>query len=84
MAECDIVIINESLFNGRLVRYLRELKAKKEVKVIALNNLLKVNGDRFEDNEVIDIHLYKPLNQERVFELIIELYEIKVPHFINT
>ena len=72
----DIVVLHESLFNVRLVEYLTKIKMGKELKVIALNALLQADKKSFVD-DVIDIHLFKPLNQERIFEMIINLYDIK-------
>ena len=60
------------LFSVRLVEYLTKIKMGKSFKVIALNSLLKANKSTFVD-DVIDIHLFKPLNQERIFELIVSL-----------
>ena len=73
----DIVILNESLFTIRLVEYLKKIKSTKELKVIALNALMHSGGDSFV-NEMIDVHLFKPLNQERILEMIIDLYDIQV------
>ncbi len=74
----DIVVLHESLFTIRLVEYLNKIKMEKELKVIALNSLLQSNKKSFV-NEVIDTHLFKPLNQERVFEMIVNMYDINVP-----
>ncbi|GIT99144.1 response regulator [Sulfurovum sp. TSL1] len=74
----DIVILEESLFDIRLIEYLNTIKMDKELKVIALHSLLVSNQNKVLD-EVIDAHLFKPLNQERVFELIVNMYDIKVP-----
>ncbi len=74
----DIIVLSESLFTPRLVEYLNKIKLGKELKIIALNNLMYSNQNSFVD-EVIDVHLFKPLNQERIFELIIDLYHIKLP-----
>ena len=74
----DIVILDESFFDIRLIEYLNNIKMDKELKVIALNSLLESNQNNIE-NEVIDAHLFKPLNQERVFEMIVNMYDIKVP-----
>ncbi|HSR74664.1 MAG TPA: response regulator, partial [Sulfurovum sp.] len=74
----DIVVLHESLFNVRLVEYLNKIKMEKPLKVIALNSLLQSNKKSFV-HEVIDTHLFKPLNQERVFEMIVDLYNIKTP-----
>lgn len=76
----DIVVIHESLFNIRLVKYLTKIKREKELKVIALNALLRADKKGFV-NDVIDIHLFKPLNQERVFEMIVNLYDTKLSSY---
>jgi CheY-like chemotaxis protein len=78
----DIIVLSESLFTPRLVEYLNKIKQGKELKVIALNNLIYSNQNSFVD-EVIDVHLFKPLTQERIFELIIDLYHIKLPSAFN-
>jgi len=72
----DILVLNESLFSVRLVEYLNKIKMGKSFKVIALNSLLKANKGSFVD-DIIDNYLYKPLNQERIFELIVSLYDAK-------
>jgi CheY-like chemotaxis protein len=74
----DIVVLHESLFTIRLVDYLNKIKMEKDLKVVALNSLLQSNKETYV-NEVIDTHLFKPLNQERVFEMIVNMYDIKVP-----
>jgi len=74
----DIVILDASLFNVRLIDYLNEIKISKELKVISLNSLLHSNQNSVDD-EVVDAHLFKPLNQERVFEMIVNMYDIQVP-----
>ncbi len=74
----DIVVLHESLYTVRLVEYFNKIKMGKELKVIALNSLLQSDKKSFV-NEVIDIHLFKPLNQERIFEMIVNLYNIKTP-----
>jgi len=72
----DIVVLNESLFSARLVEYLNKIKMGKSLKVMALHSLLKAQRDSFID-DVIDNYLYKPLNQERIFELILSLYDFE-------
>ena len=74
----DIVVLHQSLFTIRLVEYLNKIKLEKELKVVALNSLLQTNKQTYV-NDVIDAHLFKPLNQERVFEMIVNMYDIKVP-----
>jgi CheY-like chemotaxis protein/signal transduction histidine kinase len=74
----DIIVLHESFFNVRLVEYINQIKMGKELKVIALKSLLQSDKKSFE-HEVVDAHLFKPLNQERVFEMIVNMYDIKVP-----
>ena len=70
----DIVVLHESLFNVRIVDYLNKMKLDKELHVIAINSLFKSDKECYTD-DVIDKYLYKPLNQERVFEMIISMYD---------
>ncbi len=72
----DIIVLNESLFTPRLVEYFSKIKLGKDLKVVALNSLLQSAKKSFV-NEVIDVYLFKPLNQERVFEMIVNMYDIK-------
>ena len=72
----DIVVLHESLFNHRLVEYITKIKMGKSLKVIALNALLRADKSTFVD-DILDMHLFKPLNQERIFELIVNMYDLK-------
>jgi CheY-like chemotaxis protein/signal transduction histidine kinase len=72
----DIIVLHESLFNHRLVEYITKIKMGKSLKVIALNALLRADKSSFVD-DVLDMHLFKPLNQERIFELIVNMYGLK-------
>ncbi len=78
----DIVILNDDFFTFKLVEYLNKIKMGKELKVIALNSLLRIDEVSFIDN-VIDTHLMKPLNQERIFEMIVDLYDITLPAYMT-
>lgn len=69
----DIVVLHETLFNVRLVEYLNKIKMGKEMHVIAINSLFKSDNECFTDN-VVDRYLFKPMNQERVFEMIVSMY----------
>jgi two-component system sensor histidine kinase/response regulator len=70
----DIVVLHETLFNIRLVEYLNKIKTGKEMHVIAINSLFKSDKECFTD-DVIDKYLFKPMNQERVFEMIVSMYD---------
>jgi len=75
LSNYDIVVLDESLFKARTVEYLNRLKKERDIKVIALNSLLEKDEDTKMD-EVVDRVLTKPINQERIFELIVNLYTI--------
>lgn len=77
MDSYDIIVLNEALFNVKSIRYLKQIKEKKEFKVISLNSLLRVAKTSVVD-DVVDKIMLKPLNQERIFEMITSIYEIKV------
>ena len=73
----DIVIMHESLFTPRAITYLEEIKEKKDLKVISLSSLLAQESTE-EPHKIIDRTMYTPLNQERIFEMIINMYALKV------
>ncbi len=78
----DIVILDETLLNIRVVDYLQRIKKDKKLKVVTLNSLLQ-KGDNSSLNPVVDRSLAKPLNQERIFELIMDMYAIKISGVLN-
>jgi CheY-like chemotaxis protein len=77
MESYDIIVLDEVLLNLRTIQYLKQIKEKKELKVVSLNSLLRVAQSNVVD-DVVDKIMLKPLNQERIFEMITSMYEIKV------
>lgn len=71
----DIVVLDETLFNTRTIEYLQKLKQKQAIRIVALNSLLEKDENTIVD-DVIDRVLFKPINQERIFELIMNLYTL--------
>jgi len=71
----DIVVLHEELFSHRLTGYLKKLKEEKLLKIIALKPLLRREKEMAE-SEVVDVELYTPLTQERIFEMIVGMYRI--------
>jgi CheY-like chemotaxis protein len=51
------------------------MKEKQSLRIIALNALVKIETEEQFSDDIIDAYLSKPLNQERIFELIISLYD---------
>jgi len=70
----DIVILNESFFNINLIDYLYRLKSKSDLKVISIHSLFRKDLSS-SLSSIIDNTLSSPLTQERIFELIVDLYE---------
>ena len=77
LAEFDIVVLDQDLLTVRVVKYLQELKKKKELKVVRVGSLLRSTEAAMVSN-VVNMELMKPLNQERIFDLIVDLYRIDV------
>ena len=72
----DIVALSDDLFTIKNIEALRKVKNQHDLKVISLDNLfssIKVVSD-----DVIDMHLKKPFNQEYIFDTLVELYEKKL------
>ena len=72
----DIVVLDESLLSPVILGYLKQIKEEREFKIISLNSLLRVAQHKITD-DLVDKVMMKPLNQERVFEMITSLYEVK-------
>jgi len=69
----DIILIEESLLYEDFVRYLKILKKKKDIKVVGLSNIFK-EEEKHSWDDIFDKRVKKPLNQERTYLLIIDLY----------
>jgi two-component system sensor histidine kinase/response regulator len=72
----DIVLLNNRVFNPKTIEALNTVKDSKLLKVISLDNLFSSSSSTRSD--VIDINLVKPLNQEYVYDTLVELYDVKV------
>jgi len=81
LTKYDIIILDETLLNIRTVDYLNKIKKDKELKIVVLNSLLQKN-ENSSLNPVADRSLAKPLNQERIFELIVDMYDINMSNIL--
>lgn len=75
MVEYDIIILDHELFNVEVIEYLTEIKKGRGLKIISVGSLLKDTKNIY---AIVDSSIKKPLNQERIFELIIDLYKLDV------
>ncbi|MEN8303283.1 MAG: response regulator [Campylobacterota bacterium] len=71
----DIVLIDEKLFVNNIVDALRDTSAK----IICLSNLFKAEGD-FQNAEIVDFQLTKPLTRFEVEKAIEQLYSEEEKH----
>ena len=77
----DIVALENSLFNIKSIEALKEVKNTQGLKVVSLDNLFSSKDIRSID--IVDVGLKKPLNQEYVFDTLIELYEEKTVDIVD-
>ncbi len=73
----DIVVLDEELFSIRTIEYAKEIQEKHDIKIVSLTSLLKMNENN-QSIDIVDRQMFKPLTQERIFEMIINMYELKV------
>ncbi len=76
----DIIVMDEDLFTPKVIKYISSLKEKREkgdLKILGLGSIFNPIENEFADH-IIERRLKKPLNQERIFELIIDLYRLDV------
>lgn len=73
----DIVIMDEEVFTPKIVEYFKKIKEYKDIKILGLSSLMNPIVNQY-SHEIYDRRLKKPLNQERIFDLIIDLYKLDV------
>ncbi len=69
----DIVLLDEALVDPILLETLEKTKRGHDLKVVLLHNLF-AREQRVPQSDVIDLRVSKPLNMQRVYSLILELY----------
>lgn len=74
----DIIMLNHKLFTDKVTEYLSAIKADLGLKVIALDSLLNKDTDN-DSSYLIDRVLSKPLNQDRISQMLMEVYSENKP-----
>lgn len=69
----DLILLNECLFNLRLMSHLEEVK--KDKKIVLVESAFKEKLQ--ETLKIIDYRLKKPLNQERIYDFLVDIYKQK-------
>lgn len=70
----DIVLIEESLIDSDYIQYMKILKRRKNIKFVGLGNIF-AGKSKIEEAEIFDRRLFKPLTQERIYFLLIDLFK---------
>jgi len=90
LTEYDMIFLDDKLFSPEIVSYLEKtveyldgIGKENGLKIIALESILAQNQNRLVE-EIADRKLTKPLNQERLFELITDLYQHEIPKNLPT
>jgi two-component system sensor histidine kinase/response regulator len=74
MSGYDMVFISEKLFTFPVVKHLHDIEAEKRPKIVVVGSMLHKPLSTNAVKQMADKRLMKPLNQQRILELIIEFY----------
>ena len=70
LVDYDLILLNECLFNLRLMSHLEDIK--KDKKIVLVESAFK---EKLSDmSKIIDYRLKKPLNQERIYDFLLDIY----------
>lgn len=78
LKQYDLLLVDEELLGHMLAEHLRTTKEERDLKVVALHNLFQAPRESVAE-DVVDRRVNRPMNQQRVFELILDLYGSEVP-----
>ncbi|MEA1920594.1 MAG: response regulator [Campylobacterota bacterium] len=70
----DILFIDESKLSDYSLERIKEIKAKKFIKIVLIESLYHQGENSAHRFKVIDRYLLKPFNQQSIFNIILELY----------
>ncbi len=73
--ESDIVIVAENAFTPEVKNLIRRVKEETEAKVVLAGSMLDAPHAITSLEPLIDARIMKPLNLQRVFDLIVDLFE---------
>jgi len=70
----DIIMLDIELFNHKTINYLNSIKDDLDLRIIALTSLLNRDENKA-PSSIVDRVLSKPLNPDRISEMLIEVYD---------
>ncbi len=71
----DIVVFDERFLSTHLHSYIMQLKNYSNLKVILLSSVFSVQDNSWADG-IVDAIAKKPFSQERIFEVILDIYDM--------
>lgn len=75
LSDYDIVVIQERYFAKHLLSKLKEIKAKKEVKIVSLNKNEEFEHVDEETKNLLDAEISKPVTVQKVFDLLVSIFK---------
>lgn len=69
----DIVILDEKLINNYIIIHITRIKEEEDLKFVILSSIFKTSNIHVPSG-IVDKYIKKPFTQERIFELIMDLY----------
>ncbi len=73
--ESDVIIVSENAFSDEVKSLLRRVKAETRAKIVLAGNMLDTPHDISPLTPLIDARIMKPLSLQRVYDLIVDLFE---------
>lgn len=73
--DADMVIVAENAFSEKVREKLKTLKSSEKNKIVMAGNMLDEPHSIDSLTSIIDARIMKPLNLQRVYDLIVDLYE---------
>ncbi|RLA73091.1 MAG: hypothetical protein DRG30_06705 [Epsilonproteobacteria bacterium] len=75
LAEYEIIIAAEDLLLPSFMNYIKKIKVDKPIKLVAVGSMLVLNRSYKPEFNLIDRRIIKPFSQQRVMELVINLFD---------
>ncbi len=74
-AAYDIVFISQKLIHQKLEALLLQLKSKSSIKLVLIENMIIKSQNNISALKIVDQLIYKPYNQQSVYDLLLRLYD---------
>ena len=74
LSSYDMLFISEKLLTFDLIKQIDPLKAADKIKVVAVGSMLHQSNNANVVNKLADSRIMKPVNQQTIFDLLIEFY----------